>query len=65
MTVGDLKGALEALKGQLDSLGNNQQTEMLTLQSLTTKRNECYDILTNFLSKISATRSKIVDNTGR
>jgi hypothetical protein len=58
----DLDGAIAQLRGQIDSLGNNQQTEMLRLQSLTTRRNECYTIISNFLEKTGANRKGIIEN---
>lgn len=58
----DLDGAIAQLRGQIDSLGNNQQTEMLRLQSLTTRRNECYTIVSNFLEKNGANRKGIIEN---
>jgi len=63
VTKAGLTGAINQIRSQLDSLGNNQQTEMLRLQSLTTKRNECFNILTNHMDKVSSVRERIIDNT--
>lgn len=62
LTKGELAGAIQQVKAQIDSLGNNQQTEMIRLQSLTTKRNECYEIITNQMSKMSSINEKIMGN---
>ena len=49
-------------KTSIDSLGNTQQMEMLRLQSLTNKRNEAFDVMTNFIKKMQDSRSSIVGN---
>lgn len=53
---------LEDLKGKIDALSNSQQTDMLRLQSLNNKHNESFDILTNFIKKMSDSRASIVGN---
>lgn len=62
LTKGELAGAIQQIKAQIDSLGNNQQTEMIRLQSLTTKRNECYEIITNQMSKMASINEKVMSN---
>ncbi|MCC3375080.1 hypothetical protein [Cohnella sp. REN36] len=57
-----LDGFIQALKSKLDSLGNSQQMDMLRLQSLTNKRNEAFDIMTNFIQKMQDSRSSIIGN---
>jgi hypothetical protein len=52
--------AVTALKGQLDSLGNAQQMEMLRLQSLSDKRNEALDTMTDFVKKMRESRSTLI-----
>jgi hypothetical protein len=56
----ELKIAIQQIKGQVDSLGTNQQSEMLRLQSLTTKRNECYDLISTHTQKIGDVRNRII-----
>jgi hypothetical protein len=62
LTKGELAGGIQQLKTQIDSLGNNQQTEMIRLQSLTTKRNESFEIISTFLAKIAGVNEKILGN---
>jgi len=59
---GQLEMAIASLKGQIDSLSNSQQMDMLKLQSLTNKRNEAFDLMTNFVKKMSDSRSSILGN---
>ncbi|CCH05443.1 hypothetical protein ACOTDN_29015 [Achromobacter xylosoxidans] len=56
------KNDITAAKNQVDSLGNTQQMEMLRLQGLTNKRNEAFDVMTNFLKKMRDSRSSIIGN---
>ncbi|WP_341300041.1 hypothetical protein MHB44_16335 [Lysinibacillus sp. FSL H8-0500] len=53
---------IQDLKNQIDHLNNSQQMEMLRLQSLSNKRNEAFDIMTNFIKKMQESRSSIIDN---
>lgn len=50
------------LKGRLDELSSSQQMDMLRLQSLSNKRNEAFDVMTNFIKKMQDSRSSIVGN---
>ncbi|MFN4283324.1 MAG: DM9 repeat-containing protein [Alphaproteobacteria bacterium] len=50
------------LKGQIDSLNSSQQMDMLRMQSLTNKRNEAFDLMTNFIKKVQDNRSSILGN---
>jgi len=45
-THADLDAAITKLKGQIDTASNNQQMDMLRLQSLNNKRDEAFDLLT-------------------
>ncbi|MCH2000163.1 hypothetical protein L7Q78_45950, partial [Achromobacter xylosoxidans] len=56
------KNDITAAKNQVDSLGNTQQMEMLRLQGMTNKRNEAFDVMTNFLKKMQDSRSSIIGN---
>lgn len=60
------KRALEKIKdtakSQIDGLSNSQQMDVLRLQSLSNKRNEAFDLMTNFLKKMQANRSSIIGN---
>lgn len=66
-TQGDTKlaqveAAITAIKGKIDGLSNTQQTDMLRLQSLSNKRNEAFDTMTNFIKKMQDSRSSIIGN---
>jgi prefoldin subunit 5 len=62
ITKGDLDKAIANIKGQIDALSNSQQMDMLRLQSLSNKRNEAFDIMSNFIKKMQDSRSSIVGN---
>jgi hypothetical protein len=61
-TKGKVDGFIQQLKSQIDSLSNSQQMDMLRLQSLSNKRNEAFEIMTNFVKKMQDNRSSIVGN---
>lgn len=61
-TQADVDRALESLRGKIDALSNSQQMDMLRLQSLTNKRNEAFDTMTNFIKKMADQRSSIIGN---
>lgn len=61
-TIAANKQGIADAKTALDALGNTQQMEMLRLQSLTGKRNEAFDVMTNFLKKMQDSRSSIIGN---
>jgi hypothetical protein len=57
-----VEGRVNILKGQLDALGNSQQMDMLRLQSLSNKRNEAFDVMSNFIKKMADNRASIIGN---
>lgn len=57
-----LDKAIENLKSKIDSESNSQQMDMLRLQSLSNKRNEAFDVMTNFIKKMQENRSSIIGN---
>ena len=59
---GQLDGAIQQLKSQIDAASNTQQMDMLRLQSISNKRNEAFDVMTNFIKKMQESRSSIVGN---
>jgi len=61
-TLGDLNTLITTIKGQVDAESNNQQMDMLRLQSLMSKRNETTDLMTSTMKKASDTRSEIIGN---
>ncbi|WP_082560432.1 hypothetical protein [Paenibacillus sp. Root52] len=52
----------QQLKNQIDAISNTQQMDMLRLQSLSNKRNEAFDLMTNFVKKMQDSRSSIIGN---
>ncbi len=53
---------LTKVKTYLDSISNSQQMDMLRLQSLSNKRNETFNTMTQFINKMNESRSKILEN---
>lgn len=53
---------ITTLKARVDNASNSQQMDMLRLQSLSNKRNEAFDIMTNFVKKMQDSRSSIIGN---
>ncbi|AWE06346.1 hypothetical protein DCE79_02635 [Lysinibacillus sp. 2017] len=62
MQKADLDKLIENIKSQIDGLANSQQMDMLRLQSLSNKRNEAFDVMTNFVKKMQDNRSSIIGN---
>ena len=62
MTQAKFDTIAEEIKSKIDSASNSQQMDMLRLQSLSNKRNEAFEIMTNFVKKMSDNRSSIVGN---
>ena len=62
VTKGQLDGFIQQVKSQIDSMSNSQQMDMLRLQSLSNKRNEAFDVMTNFIKKMQDSRSSIIGN---
>lgn len=61
-TKGQIDGTIQQLKSQIDGMSNSQQMDMLRLQSLTNKRNEAFETMTNFIKKMQDSRSSIIGN---
>ena len=59
---GKLEKAIENLKSMIDTQSNSQQMDMLRLQSLSNKRNEAFEVMTNFVKKMQDSRSSIASN---
>ncbi|MFC5530955.1 hypothetical protein [Cohnella yongneupensis] len=59
---GELAGLIQQIKSQVDAMSNSQQMDMLRIQSLSNKRNEAFDIMTNFIKKMADSRSSIIGN---
>ena len=61
-TKGEIDAAITKVKGMIDAAGNSQQMDMLRLQSMSNKRNEAFDVMTNFVKKMQESRSSIIGN---
>ena len=61
-TKGEIDGAIQQVKSAIDSASNSQQMDMLRLQSLSNKRNEAFETMTNFIKKMQDSRSSIIGN---
>ena len=60
--VGQVRTSIQQMRGQIDSQTNSKQMDMLRLQSLSNKRNEAFDVMSNFTKKVQESRSSIIDN---
>lgn len=54
--------AIATLKGQIDTVSNQNQMDMVRLQSLMDKRNQAYDLITTALAKIEDQNNSIIGN---
>ena len=61
-TVADLDNRIQQFRSQIDNMNNSQQMDMLRLQSMSNKRNEAFDVMTNFVKKMQDNRSSIIGN---
>ncbi|WP_313636601.1 hypothetical protein [Paenibacillus sp.] len=61
-TKGELENLLGQIKSEIDIASNSQQMDMLRLQSLSNKRNEAFDTMTNFIKKMDDSRSSVIGN---
>ena len=58
----EMEIAVAKLKAQVDALSNSQQMDMSRLQSLTDKRNEAFEVMTQFIKKMQESRQSIIGN---
>jgi hypothetical protein len=61
-TKGEIEAAITKIKGMIDAESNNQQMDMLRLQSLNNKKSESVEILTGTQKKHSDSTSGIIRN---
>jgi len=59
---GQIDAAITKVKGLIDAESNNQQMDMLRLQSLNNKKNESVEILTNTQKKQTDSNTSIIRN---
>ncbi len=62
LTKAALDTVIDRLKGEIDSLANANQMDMLRLQSATSKRNEAFDAMSTIMKKIQDSIAGIVRN---
>jgi hypothetical protein len=56
------QSAITALKGEIDALNSDQQLDMIAFNSLATKREQAFEMLSNSYAKISKTKDTINRN---
>ncbi len=61
---GKLDAYVQSLKSNIDSLSNTQQLDMLRLQSLSNKRNESFEIMSNFVKKLHDEKAGTIQKMG-
>lgn len=61
-TKGQLDSFIQTVKSQIDGMSNSQQMDMLRLQSLSNKRNEAFELMTNFIKKMQDSRNSVIGN---
>jgi hypothetical protein len=62
ITASELDAAIGTVTAKGDSLSATQNLDMIRLQSLNSKRNEAFDVVTNTIKKTGDVRSGIVSN---
>lgn len=60
--LGDFNSEVTKVKGMIDAQSNTQQMDMLRIQSLSGKRNESFDLMTNSIKKFQDGNSAILSN---
>jgi hypothetical protein len=53
---------INEIKGSLDNLNSTSQMDMIRLQSLSNKRNQAFEMLTNQIQKFAKTNDSIIGN---
>ena len=61
-TKAELDNSIAKVKFKIDELSGSQQMDMLRLQSLSNKRNEAFDIMSNFMKKAEENRGAVIRN---
>lgn len=63
--TGEQQEAITKKKGEIDKLNSDSQLDMIGIQSLTTKRNQAFEMLSNLTSKAQSATSTIIGNMSR
>ncbi|MFY0478485.1 hypothetical protein ACI0FO_16915 [Achromobacter marplatensis] len=61
-TQHDVKQLQNEIQGKLDNMNSTSQMDMMGLQSLSNKRNEAFELMTNFMKKVQDGISAILSN---
>lgn len=56
------EGLIELIKGKMDSLNSDSQTDMIRLQGLMSKRDNAYQSITNLMKKDESSKDTVVSN---
>jgi len=62
VTKSDLDGAITKVQGMMDSDTSLQQMDMFTLQSVFSKRNQIFELMSNTLKKTQDTNQTLIRN---
>lgn len=61
-THATFQALVQKVKNDIDKLSNSQQMDMVRLQGMSGKRNEAFEVMTNFIKKLQDSRSGILNN---
>lgn len=59
---GDVNAAITTINNLVTEISNNQQIDMINLQSTSNKRDESYNIMTNWIKSIHESLTRIANN---
>lgn len=59
---GDVNAAITTINNLVTEISNNQQIDMINLQSISNKRDESYNIMTNWIKSIHESLTRIANN---
>ena len=62
LTKGEVDTLVTQTKGMIDAIGNSQQMDMLRQQSMSSNRNDAYELMANFVKKMQETRASVIPN---
>ncbi len=60
--TGAQQEAMTKKKGEIDKMNADSQLDMISIQSLTTKRNQAFEMLSNLTSKLQSASGTIIGN---
>lgn len=52
----------QSVKSQMDQVNSDAQLDMIRLQTLTNKRNQAFEMMSNILAKINGTKGSVIGN---